>query len=338
MSRSGIEEKPPWQQVPGSVRAAIEKLLGSPVARAARVWGGYGPTATFRLRLADGRRAFVKGAHPGLLESTRAAIAREERVYAQLGELMGRWAPAYYGSVAVDGWSFLALEDLGPKSAPPWTPRLARAVLRDYAAFHASTLGRDLPAWLPRPNVWAGRGGQSWEWAVGGEEATAIAGLAGADHSQAAAWLRRAAGTLASAARGVYDPAVPWALLHYDTRSDNLRWHAGRLYLLDWPHVVVGPVEMDVVAFAQSITVDGGPPPEELLGWYQHRLELNPAAVDAAVAALAGYFAYQGGQPDIPGLPRLRPFQRQQMKVTLTWAAERLGLPFPAWVEAIQVE
>ena len=58
------EAKPIWSVVPEAVRAETERILGARVARAARAFGGYGPSATFRLILDDGRRAFFKGVYP----------------------------------------------------------------------------------------------------------------------------------------------------------------------------------------------------------------------------------------------------------------------------------
>jgi aminoglycoside phosphotransferase (APT) family kinase protein len=57
----------------------------------------------------------------------------------------------------------------------------------------------------------------------------------------------------------------PYALLHSDTRSDNLRFTGGRLSLFDWPSIEVGRPEFDVVAFAQSIAVEGGPGSEQFV-------------------------------------------------------------------------
>jgi hypothetical protein len=54
--------------------------------------------------------------------------------------------------------------------------------------------------------------------------------------------------------------------------------------------------------------------------------------LDAEVADLALYFADQAWRPDIPGLPRLRAFQRRQFRITLAWAARRLHLPPPTWL------
>jgi hypothetical protein len=109
--------------------------------------------------------------------------------------------------------------------------------------------------------------------------------------------------------------------------------------LFDWPHLGIGPAEYDLAAFAQSVTAEGGVEPEAILGWYAERAPIRSSVIDAAVAGLAGFFADQAWRPDIPGLPRLRPFQRSQLVVTLRWASERLSLPWPDWLDYVaQVE
>jgi hypothetical protein len=148
-------------------------------------------------------------------------------------------------------------------------------------------------------------------------------------------WLEAAMPALAQAARSLGTVAPPHALLHRDTRSDNLRWTRDGLRLVDWPHAGVGPLEEDAAAFAQSVTAEGGPLPERVMAWYAERAPVRPHALDAAVADLAGFFADEAWRPAIPGLPRLRPFQRAQLRVTLAWAARRLQLPPPAWLESV---
>ncbi|HEV2235583.1 MAG TPA: hypothetical protein VGR57_02885, partial [Ktedonobacterales bacterium] len=110
-----------------------------------------------------------------------------------------------------------------------------------------------------------------------------------------------------------------------DTRSDNLRFAGGRLVLFDWPWAGVGRPELDVAAFAQSVTVEGGAAPERVVAWYAERLPLRDEALDAAVAWLAAFFALRAWEPELPDLPRLRGFQRRQLAVVLAWAARRLG-------------
>jgi hypothetical protein len=105
--------------------------------------------------------------------------------------------------------------------------------------------------------------------------------------------------------------------------------------LFDWPFACAGPPELDFAFFAQTVAAEGGPVPETLTAWYAATGPLRPAALAEAVAAVAGFFAARAFLPDLPGLPRLRPWQRQQLRVSLAWAARLLDLPAPTWLEAL---
>ncbi len=168
------------------------------------------------------------------------------------------------------------------------------------------------------------------------DDLRAVAALGRGQSEQALDWLKAALPLLCRLADTAADLPGPYALLHGDTRSDNLRFTGGRLSLFDWPSAEVGRPEFDVVAFAQSVTVEGGVDPEQVVAWYGERLAPRPDALDAAVAWLAAFFADLAWRPDIPGLPRLRMFQRQQLSVVLAWTARRLQLPEPTWVSAIR--
>jgi hypothetical protein len=333
MTPRGVEDKPTWSAVPRSVRASTEQVLGAPVARAQRAWGGYSPTPTFRLRLVDGSRAFFKAASPSSTPFAQVAHLREERVYAELGELIGPWAPSVLGSFVEGDWRVLLLEDLGPKSAPPWPAGLARNVARALAKFHRSTLERPVPAWVPRARAHPAFGIDPPAWGLERDEIDGLVGLTGDAARATSAWLETSVSVLADAARQLADPALRHALLHVDVRSDNLRWTRGRLRLFDWPHVGVGPPEFDVVAFAQAVAAEGGPEPEETIRGYAQALDPDPVALDASVAAVAGYFVRNAWLPEIPALPRVRGFQRRQLAASLHWAARRLGLPEPTWTD-----
>jgi hypothetical protein len=71
------------------------------------------------------------------------------------------------------------------------------------------------------------------------------------------------------------------------------------------------------------------------MAWYGERYGVDPSALDASIAAVAGYFARHAWAAEIPGLPRVRSFQRQQLAVSLAWAARRLGIPEPGWPRLI---
>src|ERR687887_2670778 len=97
-SRRAREEKPRWSEVPIAVRRESERRLGSRVVRATRAYGGYAASATFRLVLANGRRAFFKAGYPPPKGSAAIfPIDREEKRYRALAGIAGRWMPKQYG-------------------------------------------------------------------------------------------------------------------------------------------------------------------------------------------------------------------------------------------------
>jgi hypothetical protein len=175
--------------VPEPLRAGVERLAGARVIGARRVYGGYGPSATFRLRLADGQRAFFKGVNRDANDFMRWALRREQRVYEEIHALISPWAPRYLGALRHEDWHVLALEDVGPANVPPWTPARARAAMRSYAEFHATTLGTRLPRWLPRRRSWAGFGALWRRLADEPGGLDGLASLAGDRRREALAWL-----------------------------------------------------------------------------------------------------------------------------------------------------
>lgn len=334
MSRTGVEAKPAWRSVPASVRREVGITLGAEVTRAMRIYGGYSATPTFRLRLSDGRRAFFKGAIAASSEFAREAHNREERVYWELASFIAGWSPVFYGAFETDGWKVMLLEDLGPKTAPPWKRSTLRAVARAFGEFHRENQGSEFPDSLGRPQTQMMTPDHLWMM-VENFDRDAVAGLAGDAADDARRWLDASLPVLMRVSRTIGEVGQPYSLIHRDVRSDNLRWTPDGLCLLDWPHAGVGPAEYDIVEFAQSVESEGGPSAGQVLAWYGERFPLRDDAVDAAVAALAGFFATHAHRPEIPGLPRLRSFQRAQLRVTLAWAARRLKLPDPAWLLSV---
>lgn len=335
-SRLGAEPKPPWRSVPAAVRRQVEELAGGRVRHAGRVWGGYAPSPTFRLILDSGARLFFKGTNPASNAFMRRALDDEERVYRHLESWIRPWAPVFLGSFRLTEWHVLLLEDLGPASVPPWTSAAVQQAMLGFADFHRHTLGQDLPAWVKRQ----GHHGFARKWAELSTEPSGLenlAGLAGDRAGEALAWLRAELPRVQAAAESLFDVAPPGALLHFDTRSDNLRLQpGGQLRLFDWPFVSVGPAEIDVATFVQSITCEGGPAPDDALEPYAQHMLIRDAVMDGAVAAVAGFFGYHAWREPIPFLPRLRSIQRRQLRASLSWCARRLRLSTPDWLTAVE--
>ena len=329
------EEKPPWSAVPAAVRAETERRLRSRVIRATRAYGGYAASATFRLVLASGRRAFFKAGYPPPPGSAAIfPIDREETRYLRLARFMGRWAPRLYGSFHLEQWHVLLMEDVGPATIPPWSTSKTRQAARSYARFHRSTLGARLPAFLPRSEHI--EFASFWRALAKSGDLAGTASLARRRADEAREWIDVALPVLREKEKELETARRPFALLHMDTRSDNLRLIGDRLVMFDWPFAAAGPVEFDLIAFAQGVAAEGGPAPERVLAWYEEVLPLRARELDASIAGIAGYFADRAWRPPLPGLPRLRSIQRRQLIATLAWAARRFALPEPSWLDAVK--
>ena len=264
----------------------------------------------------------------------RAAFVRELRVYEELHGHIREWSPSVYGHFTHEDWNILILEDLGPKTVPPWTPRITRSIVQSFARFHAASRGVALPGWLRRPSEWLNDPGLLWNWTSDRSSRIERAGLAGDQAADAADWFAREGPLLRSvSSKLLTTPAVQ--LLHCDARSDNLRWKNGRLYLVDWAEALAGPPEFDAAFFIQSIAVESPLDPETIFEWYRQVHPLDPEIMDAAVCVAAAFFADRAWLPELPGLPRLRTFQRKQLLVTLKWALGRLGQETPSWLVAV---
>lgn len=329
------EEKPRWSEVPIAVRREAERRLGSPVARATRVYGGYAASATFRLVLANGKRAFFKAGYPPPPGSAAIfPIEAEEKRYKALNPIVGRAMPRLFGSFELEKWHVLLMEDVGSPSVPPWTAPKACLASRSYARFHRGTLGATLPRWLSRNQH--GHFGGYWRRIAKERLLDRTASLAGRERDDALEWLDVALPVLIEHERDLARSRRPFALLHFDTRSDNIRLIGDRLVMFDWPFACVGPAEFDVAAFAQAIAAEGGPMPERVIAWYEEVLPLRARELEGSIAGIAGYFAHRAPQPPLPGLPRLRSIQRRQLKATLAWAARQFGLPEPRWLARVK--
>ena len=296
--------------------------MKSSIQQASIAHGGYAPSATFHLELADRRTVFFKGiADEDANLFMRESIRREERFYHELSRELSDSVPTCYGSFAEDGWHVLLLEDLGPPTAPPWRDLDLRIASEDYARFHRKHLGVALPAWIddqhwrPLSRCW-----RQVEEPASGEPN---------QPRKMVDWYHRNLESLQRCAEALNGATGHTTLLHFDTRSDNLRIHQGRLKLFDWNLASKGPAEIDVAAFAVSICAEGGPAPEEFLQNYQEILPLDVEVLFAAASAIAGYFYRVSWLPALPEMPALRAAQRGQLLSCLDWLARGGVIDFP---------
>jgi hypothetical protein len=244
-----------------------------------------------------GRSAFVK---IGATELTAGWTRDEHRNYLAIA---GPFMPTVLGFDDDGERPVLAIEDLSSAFwPPPWTADRVRAVLDALAIVHRTPPPRELPRRVDLGANWS-------DLALDPKPFLAL-GLCSPE------WLDAALPTLIAASDGA--PISGDALIHMDTRSDNLCFRDGRAILIDWNHASIANPDLDAAFWLPSLHAEGGPAPETVL----------PSAPELATF-VAGFFCSRAGLPDIPDAPHVRPLQVLQSRTALPWAARALGLPEP---------
>src|SRR5712691_10240141 len=106
------------------------------------------------------------------------------------------------------------------------------------------------------------------------------------------------------------------AFLHMDVRSDNLCFAGQRTVLVDWNLAAIGNPRIELIGWLPSLSIEGGPLPDDLTG-----PDYAPFAV-----ITAGHFAARAGLPPSSPTSRARISQLMQLKPSLPWACRLLGL------------
>jgi hypothetical protein len=302
-------QRPQWADLPAAVRARLEDGLGSKVVEAHSQDSGFTPGFASRLRLADGRRVFVKAA-----DDRRDWLVGSYRDEAAKRRLIPAAVPAPRLQQLIDEplddrvWVLLVFDDVeGRPPRRPWRLEEARAALRT-AVVLAELL-------TPPPT--------GWDWGALADgifaEPPDWAGLVGR-----AGWTEHLDDLVELAERRT-ELLVGNTLGHSDLRDDNLiLGRDGRFSVCDWNWPMVGPRWADAVCLAISMHGDGLDV-ESLLAETGLLTADDREAVDCLLAALTGYSLLWSARPPNPTSPYLRAHQAWYAEVTGAWLKQRRG-------------
>lgn len=309
-SASGL--RLPWSSLPTHIVGALENWLGAPIQSVVTQTGGFSPGVVARVRSANGRRAFLKATNQTLNPDAPGIYRQEARIVAQIPV----HAPVPRLVWSIDegdpGWIVLVFEDIeGRHPSQPWRPDELRRVV--------AALADMWNALTPAPINPASAVDKFAVDICGWQELLDYTG------NQLDPWSVRHLGELADLEQHAPEAAAGNTLLQFDIRADNMLLTPDRVFVVDWPHACVGSSWVDLVGFAPSVTMQGGPPPEDLLALYPPALSAPPQDVMAVVASLAGYFTHRSLEPEPPGLPGLRAFQAAQGEIARAWLARLTG-------------
>ena len=285
------------------MQAEIERIVGARVVALEHVEGrGYTHAGRHRALLDDGPSVFVKSAVDDL---SAGWLRTEIAVYTTL---RGSFLPVFHGWGERAGLPLIVLEDLGDAHwPPPWRDGDIEAVLQALRELASS----------PVPDGVGPLAGAdlAYKWREVERDPEPFLSTGIADR----AWLAENLAPLRIAAESASFAGND--LLHLDVRSDNLAIRDGRAVLVDWNWICVGNPLLDVVGWAPSLYLEGGPQPDEFV--------IAPEVAGFA-AALAGFWAAHAGLPPPPtAAARLRESQRRSLGVVLPWACRLLGIPEP---------
>lgn len=307
-----------WVDVPEHVRHAFEAWAGTRVVAARTLRSGFSPGVAALLALPDNRSVFVKAVGPTPNPDSPSFHRREARIVAALPEDLPVPRLRWTLDDADSGWVVLVFDEVkGFHPTQPWRlDELERVVggLAQLAAGLTPSPVQDNQ--VPRASERLANRICGWRRLL----ESSAAERTGLDD-----WSARNLSALAELEARAPTAVEGDTLLHFDVRADNVLLATDKVWFFDWPHACLGAAWLDVVAFAPSVTMQGGPPPEDVVRRHPAYQSADQSDVTAALAAIAGYFIRDSLQPSPPGLPTLRAFQASQGTVAREWLARCTG-------------
>ena len=302
----------PWSWAPQSVHDWAHSVGGGAPRKVRDLTGGFSPGAIALVEF-EGREVFFKAVGAQLNPDSPNFHCREARVSANLPR--SPMLPQLLATYDDGQWVALAYESVrGRLPQVPWQEdELGRAV---------ESLGRlhDLLTPSPLMDVAPSRehlGDLFCGWRH-------LAAMDDVPH-ELDDWSRSHLEQLANLESGWTEAAEGNTLIHGDVRSDNMVIAEQGVVFVDWPHASVGSPVLDLVEWAPSVVLEGGPDPEELLARHGPSRGAEREAVNALLAAFAGFLTEHALRAAPVGLPTLRPFQGAQAREARRWLAERTG-------------
>ncbi|MFU8873029.1 phosphotransferase family protein [Micromonospora sp. SL4-19] len=300
-----------WSDLPDTVRAAVEEILGDRVVEAVSQPGGFSPGTADRVRTAGGERAFVKAVSPA--QNDRSPILHRTEALIAAALPPATPAPRLLGSYDDGDWVALVFTDVeGRHPVTPWDADELTAVLSTLKTM----VGALTPAPVPAAPVAAAALAPNFAgWRRIVEEPP----------DDLDPWARARLPELCAAAERGLAALAGETLCHLDVRADNLLVGPdGTVTVVDWPWACRGPAWLDSLMILINVQVYGGHDPEALLRDLPLAAGVDPADLTGVLAGFTGFFLDAARRPPPPGIPTVRAFQRFQGEELLRWLARRL--------------
>jgi hypothetical protein len=301
-----------WRDVPASVQHAVEVWSGHEISAVEARAGGFSPGVAAILTTSDGRRVFVKAAGPTPNEYAPRIHRREIAISQQLPA--SKLTPHLLWSLddAQTGWVVLIFREIdGAPPHVPWRRHELERVVHGLGELADVLTPSPLPASVAGDLAGSGLLAGYWK------RLTSRA-------SELERWCAEHLDRLIDLEDQAASATAGDTLVHLDVRADNVLLTRDAVSFVDWPHARRAAGWFDLLFFAPSVAMQGGPAPDDLLALYPRSLPSHEQLLPA-LAVIAGFFTWGALQPPEPGLPFLRQFQDAQGVVARRWLAGQLG-------------
>ncbi|WP_330347648.1 phosphotransferase [Streptomyces sp. NBC_00582] len=313
---SSTAVRPGWDQLPQGIRQLISRRLGGAVDAGPSAGSGFTSGFAAVVHTAGGSQ-FIKAINDVENAVIAACYRRESLINQALPVEVP--APRLRWVEEQDEWVVLGFDavDGGRMPAEPWQPSDLDATLNAYAA--AAEM-------LSAPSAQLLRLGLKPVSAEGDFTAWRDLQAGSAKAELLPAWVplprTRQLAELESHWR---EATAGNAVLHHDLRLDNVLIDAGgAAWICDWNWPCFGASWFDLVLLLATAFADGYDA-TALFAAHPTARGVADEQLDAALAALSGFFLVSGAQPPADWSPHLRRHQTWCGEVTLRWLVDRRG-------------
>ncbi|MDI1465607.1 phosphotransferase [Catellatospora sp. KI3] len=307
--------RPGWAQLPAELRAAVEQRLGAAVVTASGTGAGFTQGFASVVGTADGRAHFVKAVPRDhyLARWYEQEAHNTAALPAAVAAARLRWHAELAGHVV------LCLDPIPGARVPqlPWRPEELTAAL-DAWAVTAAALAEPSPPLLELPLETFATTVEPMlrTWRDADPDQLAVLTPELVPHLDRLRELEARLVELGTRATGVF---------HGDLRLDNTVLDGdGRAWICDWAFLAHGPAWFDLVTLLLSAEASGYDV-DALFAAHPAARGLPDDALDAALAACAGYYVHAGAKPEIEQSPAVRSHQRYYGRLTVRWLSRRQG-------------
>ncbi|MFB8088157.1 phosphotransferase family protein [Streptomyces sp. NPDC055992] len=308
--------RPRWSELPPGVRELVARHVGGAVDAGPSAGSGF--TGGFAAVVhGSGGAQFIKAVDSG----ENAVIADGYRREAEINQALPPEVPAPRVRWIEErgGWVVLGFDAVegGRMPAEPWRPDDLRATL-GACALTAEALAVPSPHLLELGVEPLDAEGDFTDWrdlragrnGAGSLPAWVPLGLLPQLAELEGQWRQATAGT---------------AVLHHDLRQDNVLIDArGGAWICDWNWACLGASWFDLVLLLATAFADGHDA-TALFAAHPTAVGVADEQLDAALAALSGFFLVSGARPPADWSPHLRQHQTWCGEVALRWLSDRRG-------------